>query len=222
LPEAIFNFLALLGWSLDDKTDVIGCEDLVKHFSLERISKTAAVFDIKKLQWMNGLYIRKLSAAELAERALPFFEKQLPIQVERPLDVAYVSQVVALQQERAKTLSEFPQNSAFFFVEDVDYPMDLLLKGGLSRERVQELLAVTVGRLEAMEVFDEANLEASLRSLSEDLSVKSGDLFGLLRIAVTGRTAAPPLFQTMAVVGKDRCVRRIRLAIDRLSATATA
>jgi glutamyl-tRNA synthetase len=221
LPEAIFNFLALLGWSLDDKTDVIGCEDLVNHFSLERISKTAAVFDIKKLQWMNGLYIRKLSPAELAERALPFFEKQLPIQVKRPLDVAYVSQVVALQQERAKTLCEFPQNSTFFFLEDVDYPVDLLLKGGLSRERVQELLAVTVGRLEAMEAFDEANLEASLRSLSEDLSVKSGDLFGLLRIAVTGRTAAPPLFQTMAVVGKDRCVRRIRSAIDRLSGTAT-
>jgi glutamyl-tRNA synthetase len=221
LPEAIFNFLAFLGWSLDDKTDVISREDLVKSFSLERISRTAAVFDIKKLQWMNGLYIRKLSAAELAERALPFFEKQLPIQVKRPLDVAYVSQVVALQQERAKTLCEFPQNSTFFFLEDVDYPLDLLLKGGLSRERVQELLAVTVGRLEAMEAFDEANLEASLRSLSEYLSVKSGDLFGLLRIAVTGRTAAPPLFQTMAVVGKDRCVRRIGSAIDRLSGTAT-
>ena len=170
---------------------------------------------------MNGLYIRKLSPAELAERALPFFEKQLPIQVKRPLDVAYVSQVVALQQERAKTLCEFPQNSTFFFLEDVDYPVDLLLKGGLSRERVQELLAVAVGRLEAMEAFDEANLEASLRALSEDLSVKSGDLFGLLRIAVTGRTAAPPLFQTMAVVGKDRCVRRIGSAIDKLSGTAT-
>jgi glutamyl-tRNA synthetase len=222
LPEAIFNFLALLGWSLDDKTDVIGRDDLVKHFSLERISKTAAVFDIKKLQWMNGFYIRKLSPAELAERALPFFEKRLPAEVKRPLDVAYVSQVVALQQERAKTLCEFPQNSTYFFAEDVDYPLELMLKGGQSRERVKELLAVMVGRLEAIEVFDMANLEASLRSLSEELSVKTGDLFGLLRIAVTGRTAAPPLFETMAVLGKAKCLRRSRSAIDRLAATPTA
>jgi glutamyl-tRNA synthetase len=171
---------------------------------------------------MNGYYIRKMTPAGLAERALPFFEKQLPAEVKRPLDVAYVSQVVALQQERAKTLFEFPQNSVFFFVEDVDYPVDLLLKGGQGRERVRELLAVTVGRLETIEVFDVTNLEASLRSLSEDLSVKPGDLFGLLRIAVTGRTAAPPLFQTMAVVGKSRCVRRIRSAMDRVSGTATS
>jgi glutamyl-tRNA synthetase len=207
---------------LDDKTDVISREDLVKHFSLERISRTAAVFDIKKLQWMNGFYIRKLSTAELAQRTVPYFVKQLPIPVRRPLDLEFVSQVVALQQERAKTLCDFPANGGFFFVEDVDYPVDLLLKGGMSRERVKELLAVTVGRLEAMDIFDVANLEASLRSLSDGLSVKPGDLFGLLRIAVTGRTAAPPLFQTMAVVGKDKCLRRIRSAIDRLSAMATA
>ena len=220
LPEAIFNFLALLGWSLDDKTDVIGREDLVKHFSLERISRTAAVFDIKKLQWMNGFYIRHLSPAELAERALPCFEKQLPPQVKRPLDVGYVSQVVALQQERAKTLVEFPANSGFFFVDDVDYPLDLLLKGGMTRERARELLSASAARLDAVAPFDVASLEPPLRSLAEEVSVKTGDLFGLLRIAVTGRTAAPPLFQTMAVVGRDKCLRRIRSAIDRLSGPA--
>jgi glutamyl-tRNA synthetase len=217
LPEAVFNFLALLGWSLDDKSDVINREDLVKHFSLERISRTAAIFDIKKLQWMNGFYIRRLNPAELAERTLPYFEKQLPPQVKRPLDVGFVSQVVALQQERAKTLVEFPANGGFFFVEDVDYSVDLLLKGGLSREMARELLATTIAELEAVEVFDAANLEVTLRSLSEELSIKTGDLFGLLRIAVTGRSAAPPLFQTMAVVGRDRCAKRIKAAIDKLS-----
>jgi glutamyl-tRNA synthetase len=219
LPEAIINFLALLGWSLDDKTDVIGREELVKHFSLEHVSRTAAVFDIKKLQWMNGFYIRQLRPAELAERALPYFEKHLPDQVKRPLEVAYVSQVVTLQQERAKTLVDFPASGAFFFVQDLDCPVDLLLKGGGTKERARELLSASVSRLESLEEFDVASLEASLRSLSEELSVKTGDLFGLLRIAVTGRTAAPPLFQTMVVLGKDRCVRRIRSATDKLSVT---
>jgi glutamyl-tRNA synthetase len=217
LPEAIFNFLALLGWSLDDKTDVIGREDLVKHFSLERISRTAAVFDIKKLQWMNGFYIRQLDPAGLAERALPYFEKQLPSEVKRPLDVGYVSQVVTLQQERAKTLCEFPQNSAFFFVEDVEYPVELLLKGEMSRERARKLLGMCASRLESMNTFDVTSLESVLRSLAEEMSVKTGDLFGLLRVVVTGRTAAPPLFQTMAVVGKGRCLRRIKSAVEKLS-----
>jgi glutamyl-tRNA synthetase len=217
LPEAIFNFLALLGWSLDDKTDVIGREDLVKHFSLERISRTAAVFDIKKIQWMNGFYIRQLDPAGLAERALPYFEKQLPSEVKRPLDVGYVSQVVTLQQERAKTLCEFPQNSAFFFVEDVEYPVELLLKGEMSRERARKLLGMCASRLESMNTFDVTSLESVLRSLAEEMSVKTGDLFGLLRVVVTGRTAAPPLFQTMAVVGKGRCLRRIKSAVEKLS-----
>lgn len=217
LPEAIFNFLALLGWSLDDKTDVISREDLVKHFSLERISRTAAVFDMKKLQWMNGFYIRRLSHAELARRALPYFEKQLPPQVKRPLDVGYVSWVVALQQERAKTLVEFPANTVFFFVEDVDYPVDLLLKGGTARGRVGELLDAAATRLDSVVTFDATGLEPPLRSLAEEMTVKTGDLFGLLRVAVTGRTAAPPLFETMAVVGRERCLRRIRSAVQRLS-----
>jgi glutamyl-tRNA synthetase len=222
LPEAIVNFLALLGWSLDDKTDVIGREDLVNHFSLERISRTAAVFDIKKLQWMNGYYIRQLNAAELAKRALLYFETQLPAQVKRPLDVAYVSRVVALQQERAKTLCEFPQNSTYFFTEDVEYPLELLLKGGTSRERARELLDACVSRIESIDVFEAAGLEAPLRALAEDMSVKTGDLFGLLRVAVTGRTASPPLFETMAVVGRDRCLKRVRSAVERLSAPAAS
>lgn len=216
LPEAIFNFLALLGWSLDDKTDVIGSEDLIKSFTIERISKTAAIFDIKKLQWMNGFYIRKLSPAELAQRAMPYFDKHLPPKVMRPLDPGYISQVVALLQERSKTLCEFPANSGYFFVEDVEYPVDLMLKGGLSRERAMELLGAVLARLESLEPFDVAGLEAALRSLSEELSVKTGDLFGLLRVTVTGRTAAPPLFQTMVVLGKDRSLRRIRSAIGHL------
>ncbi len=216
LPETIINFLALLGWSLDDKTDIIGREDLIKDFSLERISKTAAVFDIKKIQWMNGLYIRKLGHSGLAQRALPYFDKHLPVQVKRPLDIGYVSQVVALVQERAKTLCELAEVSGFFFLEEMDYPVDLLVKGGMTRGRASELLGVALLRLESLELFDVVSLESLLRSLAEELSIKTGEFFGLLRVAITGRTATPPLFETMMVLGRDRCLRRIKAAIDRL------
>jgi glutamyl-tRNA synthetase len=220
LPEAIVNFLALLGWSLDDKTDIIGREDLIKNFSLERISRTAAVFDIKKLQWMNGFYMRKVPHVELAVRALPYFEKHLPVQVKRPLHPWYVSQVVELVQERAKTLCELAEVSGFFFLEDMDYPVDLLVKGGMTRGRASELLGVALLRLESLEPFDVVNLESSLRSLAEELSIKTGEFFGLLRVAITSRTATPPLFQTMVVLGRDRCLRRIKAAIDRLQSSA--
>lgn len=218
LPEAVFNFLALLGWSLDDKTDVIGRGDLVQHFSLERISRTAAVFDIKKLQWMNGFYIRQCRPGELAERSLPFFERQLPAGVRRPLDLDYLGRVTALLRERAKTLVELPATSAYFFVEEVDYPVDLLLKGGTDGARARELLEASAARLQGLPAFDAAALEAPLRALAEETAVKTGDLFGLLRVAVTGRTAAPPLFDTMAVLGRERCLGRIRSAAARLSA----
>jgi glutamyl-tRNA synthetase len=133
-----------------------------------------------------------------------------------------VSQVVALQQERAKTLCEFPLNSAYFFVEDVEYPLELMIKGGISKERARDLLGACASRLETVDTFDVAGLEAPLRALAEEMSVKPGDMFGLLRVAVTGRIASPPLFETMAVVGKNRCLKRIQSAVDRLSAPAAA
>jgi len=217
LPEAMFNFLALLGWSLDDRTELFGREELVKYFSLERLSKTAAIFDVNKLHWMNGVYIRGLSIEELTEKAMPFFEKHLPAQIERPLDRDYVQQIVSLEQERAKTLAELPQLAEFFFTPGLIYPADLLLSSGMNKERAGEALAVALERLQKLESFDVASLEPLLRSLAVELSLKTGEFFGLLRVAITGRTAAPPLFQTMAVLGKERCLERIEAALERLS-----
>ena len=102
LPEAMINFLALLGWSLDDKTEIISREDLIKHFSLERVSKTAAIFNYEKLQWMNGVYIRGLSVDDLTGRVFPFMEKYLPPEIKRPLDINYVRQIAPLIQGKDK------------------------------------------------------------------------------------------------------------------------
>ena len=216
LPEAMINFLALLGWSLDDKTELLSREEVVKHFSLERISKTAAAFNRDKLDWMNGVYLRSLSLEEFNERAISFLERDLPSEVERPLDTDYIRQIMPLIQERAKTLAEVPQLSEFFFVDKLEYDAGLLL-GKLESGQVVKILQAAITRVEGLGNWDAASLEAVLRPMAEELNLKTGVFFGLLRVATTGRTAAPPLFQTMEVLGKERCLKRLKTALDRLS-----
>jgi len=216
LPEAMVNFLALLGWSLDDRTEILSRQELIDNFSLERVSRTAAIFNRDKLNWMNGVYIRKLSLEDFTQRALPFLDKGLPPEVKRPLSIDYVRQITPLIQERAKTLAEVAELAQFFFVDELDYAPSLLIDKNMSRESAAEALKTAQQRLEQLKVFDAESLEALLRPLAVELGLKTGQLFGALRTAVTGRTAAPPLFQTMAVLGKERCLRRIKAALEKL------
>ncbi|MBI2856992.1 MAG: glutamate--tRNA ligase [Chloroflexi bacterium] len=220
LPEAMLNFLALLGWSLDDKTELFTREELVQHFSLERIGKTAAIFDLEKLEWMNGLYVRKLSTERFAALAMPFLERILPKEAPPSPTEDYVLKLAPLVQERAKKLSECADLADFFFVEELVYDPCLLLAKDASEDMVLGALKAALGRLRSIEAFDAATLEGILRPLALELGVKTGLLFGALRTATTGRTAAPPLFQTMAVLGKERCLRRIEAAIAKLGQPA--
>jgi len=217
LPEAMFNFLSLLGWSLDDKTEFLSREELVRNFSLERISKTAAIFNLEKLNWMNGVYIRGLTLEDFVQRALPFLEKGLPPEVKRPLSTDYVRRIMPLIQERARTLAEVAELSKFFFVAELEYESKVLVSKDMTRELVTKALEVSQRKLEQLGEFDEASLEVLLRPLAEELGLKTGQLFGTLRVAVTGRAAAPPLFQTMAVLGKERCLKRIKAALEKLN-----
>jgi glutamyl-tRNA synthetase len=220
LPEAMFNFLVLLGWALDDKTELLTRDEIVKHFSLERISKTAAVFNRDKLDWMNGVYLRGLSLEEFVQRAMPFLEKNLPAEISRPLDIGYIHQLGPLVQERARTLAEVPQLSEFFFVDDLEYDTKLLL-GKIDKAEAIKSLQASVAKMEGLSEWDAASLEAVFRPLAEELKLKTSVFFGLLRVAVTGRTAAPPLFQTMEVLGKERCLKRLKAALGKLSAFET-
>ncbi|MDO8635772.1 MAG: glutamate--tRNA ligase [Dehalococcoidia bacterium] len=213
LQETIINFLALLGWALDDRTELFSREELVKQFSLDKISKTAAIFNQEKLNWMNGVYIRQLSPADLAERAMPVLEQSLPSSMNRPLDKKYLLKLIPLVQERARTLKEVPELAEFFYIDNLVYDPKLLMGKHLTSEQARSYLDISVKKLTAMPDFEPATLENLLRPLSEELGVKTGDFFGLLRTATTGRTAAPPLFQTMSVLGKERCLKRINDAI---------
>jgi glutamyl-tRNA synthetase len=219
VPEAVVNFLALLGWALDDKTEIMSRDDLIKYFSLERISKTAAIFSQEKLYWMNGVYLRQIvekqGFGEFVRRALPFLESGLPDTAKRPIDQEYVNRIAPLMYERMNLLSELAERSGFFFVEELDYDAESLVVKGMDKEKAIASLKMCWERLEDCP-FDHNALEGVLRSLTEELGLKTGSLFGLIRVAVTGRTASPPLFETMAVLGKDRCLGRIGAAIARL------
>ena len=218
LPDAMINFLALLGWSLDDRTELLSREELVRHFSLDRVGKTAAIFDRDKLEWMNGIYLRRLNLEKFVEQAIPFLDRDLPHSVRRPLDRNCVSHVLSLIQERARTLAEVPELASFFFVDEVSYDTSLLLKGKLDTKSASRAITITAQKLQETLAWDAEMLEDLLRSAAGELNLSTGEFFGLLRIAITGRTAAPPLFQTMAVLGKEKCLKRLERGRQILSA----
>jgi glutamyl-tRNA synthetase len=211
LPEAIVNFLALLGWSLDDRTEIIDRETLVRSFDVDRLLANPAVFNAEKLEWMNGVYIRMLSAEELAERARPRLEEALG----RPVDAAKLARIAPLVQERIKTLNEVTEMAGFFFAEGpLAYDVVTLLGKKFAAEPGRAAAAldrVTAAAEMAPEWTHEA-LEEAIRPLAEELGVKAGDLFGVVRVAVTGKTAAPPLFETMEVLGREVSLERLREA----------
>jgi len=216
LPDAMVNFLVLLGWSLDDRTELLSREELIKHFSLERVGKTAAVFNKEKLEWMNGVYLRRLSLGEFVCRAMPFLDRDLPESVRRPLDESYVSRVLSLIQERAKTLAEVPELANFFFLDELPYDTSLLMKGKLDANSATRAITIALQKSEEVLTWDATTLDSILRSVATELNLRTGEFFGLLRIAITGRTAAPPLFQTMAVLGKEKCLKRFKMTLQLL------
>ncbi len=217
LPEAVFNFLGLLGWSLDDKTEIISREQFIEHFALERIVKNPAVFNVEKLTWMNGMYIREMPEDALADTFTRQLERDLPASIGRPIDRALVARIAPLIRERVKLLTEVADYCDFFFRDDLHYSRDELL-GKAFKDRAsdaKDALARTVASIDAAAWSHDA-LEAAMRALAEELGVKAGDLFSLVRVAVTGRRVTPPLFESMEIVGKERCLARLRAAADSL------
>jgi len=215
LPQTMFNFLALIGWSLDDKSEIIPRQALIDNFSLERIGKTGAIFNREKLDWMNGVYIRALSPEEFFEAAQPYLMTDIAAGEALIGNEDYVREILPLVQERAKTLLEVVELTRFFFVDELDYDARMLI-GKMDRDATVKALEAAQERLKPLKTFDADSLEGVLRPLAPELGLKTGQLFGVLRVAVTGQTAAPPLFETMAVLGRERSLKRIAAALSRL------
>ncbi len=222
LPEAVFNFLALIGWSYDDKTEIFTREELIQAFTLDRVGVAGGIYDTDKLTWMNGVYIRQLPLDELTQRTIPYLERPeaqggLPDEITRPLDKAYTARVLQLEQERLKTLGEAAPRIAFFYTDDLKYDTALLIQKKMDAAGTHAALVRARDLLASLEPWTHETMEPPMRALAEELNLKTGQLFGAIRVAVSGSTATPPLFQMMEVLGRKRSMARIDLAIARLA-----
>ncbi len=220
LPEAVVNFLALIGWSYDDKTEFFTSEELIKSFTLERVSVSGAIYDAEKLAWMNGTYIRKLSLEEMTQRTLPYMERPeveggLPDSIARPLDLAYTQRVLSLEQERLRTLGEAAHAVSFFYTEDWEYETPLAQKG-MDAESTKHALTRTHDLLRDLAPWEHTALEEQMRALMTELGLKPAQIFGAVRVAVSGRKATPPLFLMMEVLGREHTLARIERALASL------
>ncbi|MGQ9779710.1 MAG: glutamate--tRNA ligase [Bacillota bacterium] len=214
LPEALFNFLLLLGWHPPEEREIFTATEAVAAFSLERVSKTPVAFSLEKLDWFNGVYIRSLSPEELARRCLPFLQRAglLPDPCP-PERFTQVVRVAPLLRERIHFLTDAPEQFGIFLREEIPPPpRELLLGKKLSPETARAVLARAAAVLAGLPSFDEASLEPALRNLARELGLKDGEVFMLLRVAVSGRTATPGIFETLAAIGRERCLDRINKA----------
>ncbi len=212
LPEAMVNYLALLGWSYDDKTEIMSRAELVERFSLDRVKASPAAWDYDKLEYFNGYYIRQLPVAELTDRLLPHLAAA-GLEADRET----MLQVTPLIQERIKLLSDAVELVDFFFVEELpDYdPAGLIPKKG---DAAMARLALEHAHraLQAID-FSQQAIEAALRAEAKQVGLKAGQMFQPIRVAVCGKKVAPPLFETLAVLGKQTALRRIEQALARLA-----
>ena len=206
LPEALFNFLARVGWSYDDKTELFERAELIRDFDLPGVSKSSAVFSYEKLDWMNGVYIRNLSQEDLALRLLPVLR-------EAGLDtnLQETRRLAPLVQERLKRLSDAPHLVGFLFSE-ATYDPALLIQKRMDSASTLDALDASHTLLAGLSSFDEETLERNLRSLADRLGLKPRQLFGAIRVAVTGRQVSPPLFGTLSVLGQPAAVQRLAKA----------
>lgn len=221
LPEAVFNFLALLGWSYDDKTEIFSREELIQVFTLDRIGISGGIYDPEKLAWMNGVYIRRLPLDELTRRALPYLERPeteggLPDNVQRPLNPEYTARVLSLEQERLRTLGEATEAVSFFYTDNLTYDSVTLIQKGMDAASTAAALTQARNLLGSLDTWERSVMEPPMRALATELGLKPGQLFGAIRVAISGRTYAPPLFATMEVLGRERTLSRIDQAIERL------
>ncbi|HDN97908.1 MAG TPA: glutamate--tRNA ligase [bacterium] len=208
LPEAFFNYIALLGWGTEESREIFTKEELIKEFSLERCHKASAIFDKDKLLWMNGYYIRKTPASRIVELSIPFLVKEGLIE-ENPSKstISYLEKVIELEKERIKTLKEVPY-LIYFFLKEPIYEKEGVEK--YLNEEGKKILSQVLPVIEKIEDFKRENIEKEIRKFCEDMNYKTSRVFHPIRVAVSGRTKGPGLFEMMEVIGKERVLSRIK------------
>ena len=210
LPEAVRNYLALLGWGYDDTTTFFTTEDLIEKFSLDRVSRSPAVFDEQKLSWMNGQYIRDMDTAELTRRVADYMAvRDIPGAGDPRL-----GQAVSAVQDKVSTVAEVPRLVGFAFgpVETDPKAWDKVM----GKEGARDLLERARAALADVEPFDEEHIEAALQRVVEATGAKPGAIYQPIRVALTGKTVSAGIFESLALLGRDEVLRRIDSALARI------
>ncbi|MFS8664769.1 MAG: glutamate--tRNA ligase family protein, partial [Limnochordales bacterium] len=210
LPEAMVNYLALLGWSYDDRTEIFTREQLIEYFSLERVSKHGAIFDLKKLEWMNGVYIRETPLERLAELAHQRLSAAglVPAELDDELRARLV-RIMEPLQTRIKTLGEIVPSTRFFFTDELEFD-EKAVKKFLYRDYVPDLFARLIARLLELHPWQAAGIEGIFKGLAEEYGKKLGDVIQPARVALTGTSVSPPIHDVIDILGRARTCQRLR------------
>ncbi|MCE5195975.1 MAG: glutamate--tRNA ligase [Negativicutes bacterium] len=219
LPEAMLNFNAFLGWNPggDVMEEILSKEELIQMFSLERCTESNAVFDQVKLDWMNGMWIRRLTPEDLCLRVMPFMQKAGLIQEDTPAARAYLTKLIHLIHERLPRLDAAPASLAYFYQDwtEDEVALDLFSSKRQTPQQIAAMLQDALLLLKTTEFSAEA-MEAVMNEKCEAIGWKKGDFFMPLRVAFTNRKVSPPLFPTMELIGRDRVIARMEKAIAAL------
>lgn len=205
LPDALLNFLGLMAFSFENGQEIFSLAEFITNFKLERVSLGGPVFDLKKLLWLNGRYLREKRSNE---QMVQYLKEQL-------FSDEYLSKIVELVKERVEKSEDFIDYADFFFKADVTLAVEnYAIKNIADKKNLVLLYEKLIDKLDQIAVFDVTSLENNLREFCEENNVKTRDLFMPIRMIVTGKKASPPLFETMAVLGKERCRFRFRQALN--------
>lgn len=213
LPEAVTNWIALMGWSYDDHTEFFNLPDLVEKFSLQKLNPSPAAINFTKFDHFNGLHIRSLTAADLAARIKPFFEAR-----EYAVDDATLLKIAPIIQEHIGTLDEAPDFAGFFFKSEVVPVPEELIAKGLTARQSAEIAEKSLALLVSLPDIRLETAEPPMRALVEESGYSAGQVFGIMRIAITGQRVSPPLFESMEIIGREKVLARMEKAVQLLKA----
>lgn len=219
IPEALINFLALLGWAPGggDEQNVFTREELFAKFSMAGVGSSPAVFDYNKLDWLNGVHLRRLDVRDLANRLIPFLEKD-GLAIDSDAKREMLVQIVPHISERIKKLTEATPLVDFFFNDIATPPADMLIGPKMEKHLSLHALRTSIAAIEKITPFDDVTLEKNLRELCDELQLKPNQLFSIIRNAVTGKSVTPPLFATLAILGRQTSLERLKRAEQQLQA----
>lgn len=217
LAQAIINYLTLLGWSPEGTEEIFDMDKAIREFTLERVNKTAAIYDIKKLAWINGHYMRELDLDYITEQTIPFMvNKGIVTEEYAKNNFEYIKKVIGISRDRAKTLDELADSIAFFFKDVTEYEEKGVRKH-FAKENAAKLLILGAEALEKLEDFTHDKTEEALRSITDEMGLKASEIIHPTRLAITGRTVGPGLFDIIVLLGKEKTVERMRKAAEWIS-----